>query len=547
MYKGSGSILALLVLRCIALPPQSCLADGMPSLPPEEEREVEPIQRFFPASSNGVPDRYIVALNLASAASAAPELMGEVGGALGYIFKHVFSGFEAQLSEEQAEALSTNPLVRYVIQDHYLEEEPVSSLPPHCYEGYDQNDNDFPPVPGPMNLQPTQDLDCSDLSTSGNCIDNWGLDRVDQDVLSLSETFAYRQAGSGIEVYVVDMGVDRDNREFLNSTLSGSRVLPGIQTQCTNFPNNPACVDGHTACASQTSAVAGGHGTHVAGIIGGRTFGLAKDVTIVPVKALCAGNTMTHHVLGLEWILIDHDEEEPTAIVNISGLNSLGAVAGGHCSYYDPQCGSGAAYRDAMIALAGRDNLLVVQSAGNKSFSQIPGTNPPQYYARLEACDNSFGDEADYVAPWATVEQMRAIARIVVAAGSSESDGLWRSSVGENGHPFGSTVGACVDIFAPAARINASFYRNDLEPPAEDEVVCQLSGTSMAAPHVSGVAAMMLETAPAMSARSLRAMLLNLGGTGLLESNSGAADYIGANSPNLLLHWDATDIFWRRL
>lgn len=54
---------------------------------------------------------------------------------------------------------------------------------------------------------------------------------------------------------------------------------------------------------------------------------------------------------------------------------------------------------------------------------------------------------------------------------------------------------------------------------------------------------MMLETAPAMSARSLRAMLLNLGGTGLLESNSGAADYIGANSPNLLLHWDATDIF----
>ena len=114
---------------------------------------------------------------------------------------------------------------------------------------------------------------------------------------------------------------------------------------------------------------------------------------------------------------------------------------------------------------------------------------------------------------------------------------------GEVGYPIGSTIGPCVDIFAPASHVASAFYPVDPGSEDPDEIVCQLSGTSMAAPHVSGVAAMILNDYPSLTAAQLRTFLLNWAERGVLESNPSDPNYIGSGSPNLLLHWAPSDLF----
>lgn len=473
-------------------------------------------ERFFPARENGVPGSYGVTL-LRPVASSTPELLvGTVGGRLGYVYRFVLNGFEAELSENQAERLARHPLVKSVVQETYLHDQ-VSYTLPHCYEGFDTNTRALPPLPGPGNPVPQQTLDCADPAPGGDCIDNWGVDRIDQYGLPRDEEFNYRQASGNVKVFVVDRGVARDNREFDDAS-GTSRVDRGIDTNCANFPTG--CNPGDAPCENQFDT-GKGHGTHVAAIIGGRTFGLARDVEIVPIKALCPGYTTTHFKRALDWILTQHLASAPeTAIVNLSGLN----VA----CYADLGCSSGAQLREAVINVASRNNILFVQSAGNLSTD----------LALADACDYSFGDEDRYSDP----DDVAAIARIVVAGGSDENDGLWRSETGDFGHPIGSTVGECVDIFSPAAHIVSAFFPLDPGSSDPDEIVCQLSGTSMAAPHVSGVAAMILQNTPTMNSAALRTMILNWAERDALESNPTDPNYIGAGSPNLLLHWDPSDI-----
>jgi len=126
-------------------------------------------RKFFPASANGVPGRYGVALMLGQTASAAPELVGSVGGRLGYIYRHIFNGFEAELTESQALRLSRHPWVKSVVQERYLDD-PVSYTLPHCYQGFDTNVRPLPPLPGPGDPVPQQSLDCADPAPGGDCI-----------------------------------------------------------------------------------------------------------------------------------------------------------------------------------------------------------------------------------------------------------------------------------------------------------------------------------------------------------------------------------------
>ena len=481
--------------------------------------------RFFPARDNGVPGSYGVTL-LRPVASSTPELLvGTVGGRLGYIYRFVLNGFEAELTEYQAERLARHPLVKSVVQETYLRDQ-VSYTLPHCYEDFDTNTRTLPPLPGPGNPVPQQTLDCADPAPGGDCIDNWGVDRVDQYGLPRDEEFSYRQASGNVRVFVVDRGVARDNREFDDAS-GTSRVSPGIDTNCATFPNN--CNPGDAPCENQFD-VGKGHGTHVAGILGGRTFGLARDVEIVPIKALCPGYTTTHFKRALDWILGEHlASAAETAIVNLSGLN----VA----CYADLGCSSGAQLREAVINVASRNNLLLVQSAGNQSFTPLPDP-PGGFNGLVSACDYTFGDEDRYTVP----SEAAAIARILVAAGSDEIDGLWRSESGDYGDPIGSNVGECVDVFSPAAHIVSAFFPLDPGSSDPDEIVCQLSGTSMAAPHVSGVAAMILQNSPTMNSAALKAMILNWTERDALQSNPTDPNYIGTGSPNRLLHWDPSAI-----
>lgn len=479
-------------------------------------------EKFFPASENGVPGRYGIALMLGQTASAAPELVGSVGGRLAQVYRHIFDGFEADLTEYQAARLSRHPWVKSVIQERYIDN-PVSYTLPHCYEDFDTNTRTLPPLPGPGDPVPQQTLDCADPAPGGDCIDNWGLDRVDQLGLPRDETFSYRQAAGSVKVYVIDTGVAWSNREFDNAS-GNSRVATGIDAHCSTFPN--FCLPGNVPCSG--SWLGKGHGTHVAAILGGRTFGLARNVNIVPIKALCSAPEYTTEELknALEYVLISQPSTSPTAVVNISGINNE------ECLFdpVDPDCAYGDQVREALISVAGRSNLLVVQSSGNKT------TNPSEPI--IDACSRSFGDEDRYTDP----QDAAAIARIVVVAGSDENDGRFQIPSGELGAPIESTIGACVDIFAPASHIASAFYPVDPGPFDPDEAVCQISGTSMAAPHVSGVAAMILHDYPNLTAEQLRTLILNWAQRGVLESNPGHANYIGDGSPNLLLHWDPTNL-----
>lgn len=126
----------------------------------------------------------------------------------------------------------------------------------------------------------------------------WGLDRTDQQPLPLSNSFddGDRQ-GANTYSYVVDTGIDATNIEF------EGRVAAGYT----------AVLDG------KGSADCNGHGTHVAGIIGGKTYGVAKKTNLIPVRVLdCVGSGSYSSVIsGLDWIAANYRTGD-AAVVNMS-------------------------------------------------------------------------------------------------------------------------------------------------------------------------------------------------------------------------------------
>lgn len=209
----------------------------------------------------------------------------------------------------------------------------------------------------------------------------WGLDRIDQRTLPLDSTFSYTSTGSNVRAYVIDTGLRATHQELTGRVQSGYTAI--TDGQGTNDCN--------------------GHGTHVSGTIAGSTYGVAKSVTIIPVRVLgCDGSgTLSGVVAGLDWIASIHTSGTP-AVANMS----LGA-------------GASSTLDSAVNNLISR-GVTVVVAAGNSTAS---------------ACNYS---------------PARVPAAITVAA-STSTDQLASYS----------NYGSCVDLIAPGSSITSSWYTAD--------------------------------------------------------------------------------------
>jgi subtilisin family serine protease len=212
-----------------------------------------------------------------------------------------------------------------------------------------------------------------DATTQSN--PDWGLDRIDQRNLPLDSAYSYLQTGSGTTAYIVDTGILSTHQQFSGRVLSGYTAIS----------------DGNGTSDCH------GHGTHVAGTVGGSTYGVAKNVSLVPIRILgCDGSGASSNVIaGLDWIL--KNGKKP-AVVNMS----LGGEANTSL--------------DSAVENLFNNGYVMVVAAGNSN---------------TDACSSS---------------PARVSKAITVAATDSTDT---RASY--------SNYGSCVDIFAPGSQINSSW------------------------------------------------------------------------------------------
>jgi subtilisin family serine protease len=308
-----------------------------------------------------IPGQYIVVYkdNVADATAVTKQLFTARGITPLYTYGDVLRGAAVRLTDEQVTILRDDPNVALVEPDQEY------------------------------TVQVTQNMDAAG--------DPWGIDRIDEVDLPLSRTYTYTATGAGVRVYIIDTGIQTSHSQFGGRASAVYDAFGGNGQDC------------H------------GHGTHVAGTVGGSTYGVAKGALLRAVRVLnCSGSGSTSGIIaGLNWVRTNHIKP---AAANMS-------LGGGFSSSLNTAVNN--------LSAAG---VFVAVAAGNSNAN---------------ACNSSPASATG----------------VFSTASSTRTDA--KSSF--------SNSGSCVDGYAPGSAIKSAWLNGGTNT---------ISGTSMASPHVAGVAAL---------------------------------------------------------
>jgi subtilisin family serine protease len=340
---------------------------------------------------NAVPGSYIVVLRPGrpattadlGAASAAAELTGRHGGTVRFTYQAALRGFAVQTSEQAARRMAADPRVAYVAQDQT--------------------------VTADVFVQPNPPA--------------WGLDRIDERSRPVDAKYHYPSGANSVRAYIIDTGIRFTHQEF------GGRAVPGVDTVGDGRNGNDC----------------NGHGTAVAGVVGGATVGVAKAVTLVSVRVLgCSGSGSTAQVIaGIDWITAQQTPNGHRAVANLS----LGGPANQAL--------------DAAVTASINANVHYSVSAGGSASN---------------ACNFS----------------PARVARATTVGATDAHDN--RASF--------SSIGPCLDLFAPGTATYTAWHTSDAG-------YSTLSGTSFSTPLAAGTAALWRHRFPADTADGVAAALAN--------------------------------------
>ncbi|MCX5272120.1 S8 family peptidase [Streptomyces virginiae] len=360
----------------------------------------EPTPAPLLTAANPIPESYIVTLDK----SASPaKIAASLGVKAKFTYSSALNGFSATLTDKQLQAARQTAGVKSVAQDALVTAPPA-------------------PASGVATKAPSN---------------SWGLDRIDQRHLPLDNEFSPNTNGQGVTAYILDSGIDFRHTEF------DGRARAGFD----------AIGDG------RNGADCNGHGTHVAGTVGGETFGVAHKVSLVSVRVLgCDGRGPWSGIIaGLDWVA--NNARQPAV---------LNASLGG--DRFQP-------VNDATNALFNQGVLPIV-AAGNDNIDarRVSPASTPN--AVTVGATNRFDQETDF-----------------------------------------SNWGEILDLYAPG---------QDIISARNGGGSVSLNGTSMAAPHVAGVAALYKAAHPTASPTEVANFLKN-------EATEDVIQNLSDNGPDKLL------------
>lgn len=304
--------------------------------------EVGGTRASFVGHSDPLEARYIVVLNHRSSnpnevRREISELGARYGATLNHVYSHTLFGFAAEMAESDALELAEEPGVAWIEQDGRTQAASIQG-------GVD-----------------------------------WGLDRIDQRNLPLNDDYQYQADGRGVNAYIIDSGIRISHQDFEGRARHGYDAIED----------------------DETSEDCNGHGTHMAGLVGGRSYGVAKGAHLIGVRVLdCSGTgSVGDLIAGLDWVVANHRKPAVANISLVSGISNA---------------------LDQAVRNAVEEGVTVVTAAGN---------------ANADACNFSPARVAESI-----------------TVGATTIDDA-RSDV--------SNRGPCLDLFAPGEGTSAWYSRDD--------------------------------------------------------------------------------------